>query len=251
MKRSLQLKINIAVATMVAVFSLAVSFSATYAWLAANNSVKAEGMNIRINNGGSVLSMLTIHRCNLSASTESNLVFYKDPAVTVSASGISTASVTMDNYSDLNKTQPILLLFGLNEGINEKEVVVAAKSDNENYVSTITQENISSFPFSTAVRFKSGGYTNDTFPFNQVDVNSLNQTTSFVNIANHSFDSYSNNINLFEGQDTGRLIKYVAVVMDYYPEAREVLLTNNIGVDLIAANNNNVINFFCDWTLEI
>ena len=71
-----------------------------------------------------------------------------------------------------------------------------------------------------------------------------------MTIANHAFSSYSSNIALYTGSgDT--TIRYVAVIMDYYPEAREVLLTNNVGVDLIAVNNNNVISFICDWTLEI
>ena len=195
--------------------------------------------------------MMTVHRCNLSASSESNLVFYSDPAITVSTSGVTTSTLTMDNYSDLNRTDPVLLLFTLNSGIKESEVTVAATSDNENYVSTITAENISAFPFSTSVIFKSASFTDNSFPFNNVQVSSLTQTTSFVTIQNHSFSSYSSQINLFSGSDANKTIKYVAVVMDYYPEAREVLLTNNVGVDVIAADNNNVINFICDWILEI
>jgi hypothetical protein len=71
-----------------------------------------------------------------------------------------------------------------------------------------------------------------------------------VTITNHTFSSYSSNIDIFTGSGDST-IKYVAVIMDYYPDAREVLLTNNVGVDLIAVNNNNVISFICDWTLEI
>ena len=243
--------LKIGVATMIAIFALANSFAATYAWFAMNTNVTAEGMNIRVNNEGQLLSMLTIHRCNSSASTDSNLVFFSEPAVTISQTGISDAYVAMDNYSDLNKSQPLLLLFGLNNGVVSSQVTITAKGDNENYVSTITEENISAFPFSTAVSFKSASYTGDSFPFNSVSLASFTQTSSFVNIANHSFSSYTSQINLFEGGNSNTVIKYVAVIMDYYPEAREVLLTNNVGVDLLAANNNNVINFYCDWTLEI
>lgn len=242
--------LKIGVATLIAIFALANSFAATYAWFAMNTTASAEGMNIRVNNEGQLLSMLTIHRCNSSASTDTNLVFFSEPAVTISQTGISDAYVAMDNYSDLNKSQPLLLLFGLNNGVTASQVNITAKSDNENYVGTITAENISAFPFSTAVSFKSASYTSDSFPFNNVAVSSLTQTSSFVTIANHSFSSYTDEINLFTGSGNST-IKYVAVIMDYYPEAREVLLTNNVGVDILAANNNNVINFICDWTLEI
>lgn len=241
---------RIVIATSIAVFSLANSFAATYAWFTMNSSVAANGMTVRINNEGSSLAMLTIHRCNLSASTDNNLVFYSEPDVVVSSSGISTASVNMDNYSDLNRTQPILLLFGLNEGVNESDVTISAKSENEDYVATITRENISSFPFSTSVCFKSASYTDESFPFDNVETSSLVNNTSFVDINNHTLSGYSSQIALFSGNQD-RTIKYVAVIMDYYPEAREILLTNNVGVDILALENNNVINFYCDWILEI
>ena len=251
MKKKGNKHLKIGVATMIAIFALANSFVATYAWFAMNTSVTASGMNIRLNNEGQLLTMLTIHRCNSSASTDNNLVFFSEPAVTISQSGISNSYVAMDNYSDLNKAQPLLLLFGLNNGVEQSQVTITAKSDNENYVSTITEDNISSFPFSTTVSFKSASFTSDSFPFNNVSLSSFTQSSSFVTIANHSFSSYSSQINIFEGGNSSTVIKYVAVIMDYYPEAREVLLTNNVGVDLLAANNNNVISFYCDWTLEI
>ena len=251
MKLSIKARTKIVIATMVAIFSLAASFSATYAWFAMNLSVQATGMQIRLNNEGTILTMMTIHRCNLSASNDSKLVFYSDAAISVSSSGVTTSTLTMDNYSDLNRTQPVLILFTLTNGTKEADVTVSAKSDNENYVSTITADNISSFPFSTAVAFKSASFTSESFPFDNVQISSLNQSSAFVTITNHSYGGYSSQINLFAGSDASKTIKYVAVVMDYYPEAREVLLTNNVGVDTIAADNNNVINFICDWTLEI
>ena len=73
--------LRIGVATVIAIFALANSFAATYAWFAMNTNVNAEGMNIRVNNEGQLLSMLTIHRCNSSASTDTNLVFFSEPAV--------------------------------------------------------------------------------------------------------------------------------------------------------------------------
>ena len=117
---------RIVVATMIAIFALANSFAATYAWFAMNTSVAAEGMNIRVNNEGQLLSMLTIHRCNSSASTDTNLVFFSEPAVTISQTGISDSYVAMDNYSDLNKSQPLLLLFGLNNGVKASDVTITA-----------------------------------------------------------------------------------------------------------------------------
>lgn len=251
MKLSIKSRTKIVIATMIAIFSLASAFSATYAWFAMNVSVQATGMQIRVNNEGTLLNMMTVHQCNLSASSDSKLVFFSEPAITVSTSGVTTSTLTMDNYSDLNRTQPVLLLFKLNSGTKESEVTVGAKSDNANYVSTITAENISAFPFSTAVAFKSASFTAASFPFDNVQISSLTQTSSFVTIQNHSYSGYSSQISLFTGSDANKTITYVAVVMDYYPEAREVLLTNNVGVDVIAADNNNVINFYCDWILEI
>ena len=244
-------KANIIGATGMAIFSLGSVFAGTYAWFAMNTEVGASGMSVRLNNESNQLSILTIHKCNLAASTDSKLVFYETPACTVSASGINYGEApTMDNYSDLNQTQPMLLLFGFNSGVNEQSVTIRAKSDNDSYVSTITSQNISHFPFSTTVIFKSASFTDTTFPFSNVPKSSLTQETSFVTITNYTYSGYTSNINLFTGS-ADRTITYVAVIMDYYPEAREVLLTNNVGVDILALDNNNAIDFYCDWILEV
>lgn len=238
-------------ATGVAIFSLASAFAGTYAWFAMNTEVSASGMSVRLNNEGNLLSILTIHKCNLSASTDSKLVFYETPACTVSSSGINYGEApVMDNYSDLNQTQPMLLLFGFNNGTSESDIVIKANSDNAQYVSTITAENISHFPFSTSVQFKSASYTGATFPFDNVQKSSLGQEASFVTIIDNTYNGYTSSINLFTGS-SDRTVTYVAVIMDYYPAAREVLLTNNVGVDILAQENNNAIDFYCDWILEV
>lgn len=254
---------KIVTATGLCIFSLASAFTATIAWFSTKKDVGSDGMDLRVEALGNNLSILTVHRCNLAASTSSNYVFYSEPSIIVSQNG-TEGSLHMDNYSQLNETQPVLLLFTLNDNTSEADVTISAKSDNDDYVATITAENISQFPFSTMVKFKSASYSMASyptdFPFDNVSIAGLSNVTSFVDIdstvdpntgsASYSYGGFSQNINLFTGSANSN-VHYIAVVMDYYKEARMVLFNNNVGADQLALANNNEVTLYCDWTLVI
>ena len=242
---------NIIAATAMGLFSLFTVFTATIAWFMSNLNTPISGMEVRVKMIDVDFNTMTVHRCDLSSSTSTVLSFYEEPSFTVSNTGAieTTAGIDMDNYSDLNHTQPVLLLFTLDDDIYEDDIVISAVSDNENFVYTITEDNIGNFPFSSAVRFKSAGYTGNSFPFNNVVINDLTTTSSFVNINNGSA-TYNYTIEPFHGT-RHTVIKYVAIVLDYYSEAIQYIFSQNLGFETIAENNNNAIDFYCDWTLEM
>lgn len=237
-------------ATAVTLFSLVSVFAATIAWFAMNKDVGGNGMSITVQADDRAFTQLTIHRCDLSNSNNTTLTFNSTPAITVSNNGSisENEAVVMDNYSELNRTQPTLLLFTFADDTNETDISIEAISRNASYVGSISNQNVSNFPFSSVVNFKSAAYTT-TFDFS-IAVSSLTQSSSFVSFdQNDNFD-YDSDIYLFSGSQN-RVIKYVAVVMDYYEDALDYLFTNNVGYDSVAASNNNAIDFYCDWTLKI
>ena len=242
---------SIIVATAMGLFSLLSVFTATLAWFASNLSTPVSGMEVRVKMIDTGFNTMTIHRCNLSASTSTVLQFYETPSFTISNTGAieTTAGLDMDNYSDLNQTQPVLLLFTLNEDTYEDDVVVSATSENQNFVYQITAQNISEFPFSSAVKFESASYSSNSFPFNNVVISNLTTSTSFVTINNGSA-TYNYSIEPFHGT-RHTVIKYVAIVLDYYSDAIQYIFSQNLGFETLAEDNNNAIDFYCDWTLEI
>lgn len=242
---------GIIVATVMCLFSLFSVFSATIAWFASNLSVQATGIQIQVKTIEGSFSSMTVHRCNLSDSTSSVLKFYETPSVTISNTGSMTAvaGIDMDNYSELNKTQPVLLLFTLNANTYEDDITISATADHQNFVNTITAQNISNFPFSSAVQFKSASYASNTFPFNNVVVSSLTTQTSFVTI-NNSSATYNYAITPFQGTNH-TIVTHVAIVLDYYAEAIEYIFSNSVGFESLAEDNNNAVDFYCDWVMEI
>ena len=112
-KKMLKTTKRIVIATMMGLFSLFSVFTATLAWFASNLSTPVSGMEVRVKMIDTGFNTMTIHRCNLSASTSTVLQFYETPSFTISNTGAieTTAGLDMDNYSDLNQTQPVLLLF--------------------------------------------------------------------------------------------------------------------------------------------
>lgn len=246
---------KIAVATATCVFTLATTFTATIAWFASNQAASVTGMSIRVSLDMSNINGVTVHRCRLSESTSAHLKFESEPSVRISGSGSvqEISGIQMDDYSILNQTQPVLLLFTFKDGIEASSINMTASADSNTFVSAATAQNVSSFPFSSAVRFKCASYTSATFPFDNVSTSDLSNTSSFVTVTLDNQGQVTNTtftqqLNLFTGSGNTE-VTYLAVVLDYYPDAIDYIV-NNTSYDIFQGNNN-CINFICDWSLAL
>lgn len=255
MKSGKKKSTTIVLATAVTIFTLATSFTATMAWFTANNNVTANGMTVKVKIEETDVNSMTVHRCNLAASTNTLLKFYETPSVVVSGHGsVQTASgIEMNDYSTLNQTQPVLLLFTFSDGILNKDVNVTATSDNNDFVSEATSSNIGAFPFSSAVTFRCASYSSQSFPFDNVQTNSLSALQSFVSFTkdgsgNITSYSFNNSLSIYSGSGNTE-ITYLAVILDYYPDAIDYIVKNTNYE--VFSNHDNCIDFFCDWMLEL
>ena len=246
---------KIAMHTMVAIFSLASVFAGTYAWFALNADVEVSGMSIKVSVGETDVDCLTVHRCNLSASTSSILKFDPNPSVVATGYGtVTTASgIKMDNYSTLNQTQPVLLLLTFNDGMLESDIEMTATSDTATFVGAATAQNIGSFPFSSAVTFKTATYSSAEFPFNNVQTADYSSDLSFVQITKDgngviTNTSFNQEITIYNG-NSNNSVKYLAIILDYYPDAIDYII-NHTNYEVFS-NHNNCIDFFCDWIMEL
>ena len=236
--------LKIAMATGVSLFSLLASFTAVYAWFAMNKKVDSSGLSITAKENGSCFSSLTVHRCNKSGSNESVLKFYSSEAT--SGSTDPTTSLNLPYYDDLTTTEPVLLLFELNEHTVANSVTVEVNATANSMTTEITSANHSVFPFSSAVYFKACAYSigsNETFPFDNIAVSDLGSKKAFVTMTNGVCTGFNPDLTLYSSAATTE-ITHIAVVMDYYQEALSYIFSNNLGTNLD-------LTFKCDFTLSI
>lgn len=233
-------------------FSLLTVFSATFAWFALNQKVDSTGMMVRIKDQGKIMSGFTVHRCRLNESSATVLKFYETPMIKVNSDGtvVSGDDADIDDFASLSQSQPTLLLFTFAPDTQASAINIKAKTETSMTLPYVTSENVNHFPFSYSVCFKSGLVTTANFPFDNVTIASLSQSAQFVTIDNnHAITGLNQDIDIFVGSGND-VVTYVAVVMDYLPDAIEYIISLNIdSVDI--PENNNRIDFYCDWIMEL
>ena len=247
--------IKLLTAVVICVFTLITTLTSTLAWFSFNKKSEINGMSIRVAMNLSDVNGVTVHRCKLSESTSTLLKFESEPSVRISGSGSvqEISGIDMENYSILNQTQPVLLLFTFKDGIEASSINITATSDSNAFVTAATAQNVASFPFSSAVRFKCGAYTSVSFPFDNVSSSDLGNNTSFVSLTldnegNVTGSSFTQQLNLYTGSGNTE-VTYLAVILDYYPAAIDYIV-GNTNYDVFQGNNNS-INFTCDWSLTL
>ena len=164
--------IKIASATGMGIFSLVAVFTATMAWFALNKTVNSSGMHLRVKSGGqSYFSGLTIHRCFTNESSSTRFVF-KTAAAT-------SAEYKIDDYSQLNTTQPVLMLFPLGKVVDGARTGALAKDIRlsvSTHISAYLPSDPDSSPATPAYAYDSvsawtstsssgDAHTTDNFPF--------------------------------------------------------------------------------------
>ena len=252
-KRRKNLKLASVICT--SVFSLIAVITATIAWYSYVHQVYSEGMKYSVTGTDGALSVLTVHRCKTNESTDTMLKFYSEDN--------GTNAINLDYYSHLNTSQPVLMLFKMQDGgVVPNRVSLNVLSRNPvayeivNTTNSSAPNYIDNFSFSSAVSFKVIAYTSndydtsngqDPFNYNEVNVSGLTEK-SFVNVENDHlvWSHVTNNQNdvgfsLFSGSGTTPLITYLAVIIDYNVTAINHILSKN--------TLNKDISFNCDFLM--
>lgn len=232
---------KIAGATSVVLFSLVTVFTATIAWFSSNKRTSGEGMSIKVYEQGKVFTTLSVHRCKTNVSTSSLLKFYSDPEV---------GAINLDYYSQLNMTQPVLLLFKLTDGGAPSDLVhLTSTSTATAFYSAISETSTApnyygKFPFSSAVCFRTIPITTNSFDYENVSL--LNPDivfSSFVDVSSsYAWDGPT--IDLYQGTDPDVTLYYIAVIIDYYQDSLSYIYSQNL-------TNSHDLVFYCDFTIWI
>ena len=249
-------------------FSLVATFTAAIAWFAPkNNAVTASGMVIQADNYTTSFISVEVHKCIPDQCTAETLVFNPVAAYTMVEGTVPAESLIVDDYGDLNKSQPVLLLFNLAEGTHANDVTITGKvNSTSSWLPEITASNKNSYPLSNAVYFRTAAFnkTGTTgFQFGSISTASLTIQSEFAefsgNAANSTFVQYygpTSQITVYSGGTSTATITHVAVVLDYYLPAVTSVQAKATDSAIITnpANENynyNRLGFSCDWTMRV
>lgn len=264
---------KIAAATGITLFSLVAVFTATIAWFVTRKHAQASQMNVVVKEQGQAYkSGLTIHRCLTNESSTNNLSFNHSAA--------TTSQYKIDDYSQLNTTQPVLMLFPMgiiNETTGEPAGVVASEvslvvtsSTGAGYANVNTTDSsaanyFNKFPFSSACSFRIVAWSGDvptdvlTNPtryyvqYTSIGQNDtrcyVGETQSFVTPGANTLTWNGPTLTLFNGSSLPNFltttIKYLGVVIDYYQPALTVIFRAG------GYAGPNPLNFLMDFTMVI
>ena len=258
---------KIAGATGMTLFSLVASFTAAIAWFSKeNNVVTASGMTIKADNYTTSFVSVEVHKSIPDRCTSETLVFNPKAAYTMVEGTVPAESLIVDDYGDLNKSQPVLLLFNLASGTQAKDVTITGKVNTGSaWLPDITASNKNSYPLSNAVYFRSASFNKpgEEFQFGTIATASLTIQSEFAefsgNSASSTFVKYNgptSQITVFSGGTSTATITHIAVVLDYYLPAvtsvqakatASAIITNPSNADY----NYNRLGFSCDWTMRV
>ena len=173
---------KIMAATGVALFSLVTVFTATIAWFALNKDVDSGGLTITAQqDDAAYIGGVSMHRCLTNESNNTKYTFNYAAAFKGTVGGVQINEFILDDYSQLNTTQPVLLLFPLGEltngvpaGATAANVKITLNSSTRQAYNNIDEwlpENandpedpnaghtVNNFPFSNATCFRTVAYT--------------------------------------------------------------------------------------------
>ena len=253
---------KIAGATAMTLFSLVASFTAVIAWFAKqNNQVTAGSMVIKADNNTTSFVSVEVHKSIPDQCTESTLVFNSTAAYTMTEGSIPSESLIIDDFGELNKSQPVLLLFNLKANTVDQDVTITAKvNQGSSWLPQITANNKNSYPMSNAIYFRSASFNRPGtgFQFSTITTSSLTTQSQFAEFSGNNFTTYhgpSDSITVYSGS-ASTVVTHVAVVLDYYlPAVQAVKDFASLSPIIVnpsnADYNHNRLGFACDWSMTI
>lgn len=277
MKKQSKKNLKIISATAASLFSLVAVFTATIAWFALNHQVDGNGMTVKAKANGPLYSSITIHRCIISECTSDKFVFNKTAEVagtvnpvTGQITGLGKA-IEMDQYSDINPSQPILILFTYPDDteIIDNGVILDATSTftgtSDAYLESLknlnpeTSQKLSSIVnfYSRTADSSSEYFTSETNTFTFMRASSERYDSSFVTTSTNTITAFTRNIEMYNGNSVTKYvddeangeeakIKYLAVVMDYNVDAINYIYSANVN-----STNPGELHYVIDWSMKM
>lgn len=193
-----------------------------------------------------------------------------------------TTSIALNAYETLDRYQPMLLLIELQKeytNLEASEVQVYAnveEAEGKGFIgardevtnapvydlsdSSIyqTKNNIKYYWLSSVVRFFSKSFNASAFTTlssgSTYDfiLGNMDNEAHFVDINNSDETSSFNNTVEIYNSPAGGSVQYIALIVDYYPDAIEFIYSTFLGdATLESAEYDYELNYLCDWGMEV
>lgn len=261
---------TIVASTGVAIFTLAATFSGTFAWFQATRTGSTNANEFRINNIGDCVAAIEFHQFD-SIQTINGVDYF---AFNSSQSGSVTINnnqaiytiqggLEMEEYSTDDPHHPILILLTIKDSGNA--TIRARRSNNnvdydymasEEYELEERENNTLSsvveffaFTYATegetslASRTRNGYYTLPVSDFER-DTEDAKAFAEFDDDGDYS-GNFRSQVAIYNGPTAG--YSYIGIVIDYFAESLEYIFSYFLGNDLLSDG----LSFTCDWSLYL
>ncbi|MCR5491981.1 MAG: hypothetical protein K6F32_07635 [Bacilli bacterium] len=279
------------------VFLLFSVFAGSIAWFNVTQAATNNANEMGIGTINGCLSSITFHnflsktRDSTSGdptsftfdSTASGTITYdwsaKDATFTATSEG--DTSIALNTYEPLDKEQPLLLIFHLDQAyeagngtisisataegdgfIGEKNADATPKYDlDSSDVIYKTVSDVNYYWLSSVVQFYNISFEDDSLSYTyaltsdyatSASLPLLESSESKFTTADNENDtcSFSNTASLYSST-SGDTVKNIGVVIDYYPDAIEYIYSTYLGNSVLETTYDGYMNFWCDWSTEV
>ena len=266
-RKALRSPLKLLAATSVSIFSLLTVFTSTAAWFDSRRSLDNGGDNFEVQSLQGALKQLTIHELadedefiyDSQTKEVTGYVFNSTPASTVLIDWNSGSAIydhqapALGKYSLLQKTNPLLLVFTLNDAFPANEICITAVTS-RTYTAAHYESMASGTgnPLSWVVKYSSLTKTAENLAASDFTIMSsaLSNEGHFADISDEgTFNGFEQNETFFSSTSETN-IRHVFVVLDYYANAMEYFYAANLGKAFLNDFENNVP-FNIDWIMTI
>ncbi len=291
---------KIAAMTSMTVFSLLAVFTGTLAWFNANRLVNNSGTDFNVQSMSGRLSSITFHKLasktrDASSGDATSFTFNSDPDGTITydwsssdatfeATAEGDTSIALDTYEPLNREQPLLLIFHLDDAytptdgslyINataEADGFLGKKNSDATPMYSLTSEDVIYktatvdavtyyyYWLSSVVQFYNLTFANDTLSYTYAltseyatsqGIPLLTNNGKFATADNEQDTcSFTNEVSMYSST-SGTTVKNIGIVIDYYPDAIEYIYSTYLGNTTLEDTYDGFLRFWCDWSMEV
>ena len=261
-KTRLGIKLKIASATSVVLFTLLTVFVGTYTWFEAINRTTNQGDDFVIEHVSATISDISFY--DLDSIDVNSYKFNDTPIASASISGESASfdddAITLGTYMPDSPSHPILMLIEVTGAT--LNISANTTSPEAVYITDITSQGQPvipsglSNPLSSVVQFHHVSFSKTTDDPTSLDSRTSNNKisilkseltnsskSSFAVIENGQKTDFKNNITIFDG-DVEELA-YVGVVIDYFPDSVQYIYSYYMGA------NVDELGYTCDWGMSL
>lgn len=288
--------IRIAAMTSMTIFSLMAVFTGTLAWFNANRIINNGSDNFNIQSISGRLSSVSFHQLASKTRDEksgdaTSFTFDSTASGTITydwssdnASFASTAegktSISLNMYEPLDKEQPLLLIFHLDNAYNpgDGSIYIKAETSADGFLGTKNTDATPKYALDNATIYKQVNTTkyywlssvvqfyNITFADDSIGYqyaltskyatdNSLpllQSSGSKFTTADNEADtcSFVKEATMYSST-SGSTVKNIGVVIDYYPDAIEYIYSTYLGNTILEDTYDGFLHFWCDWSMEV